>query len=69
MKDFEEKITQMFELLENLSERYKLGDYDTKQSLHRKLEFELIIDNKKELVVKENKLFSDINMLKCNDGQ
>ena len=58
----------MFELMESLSERYKLGDYDTKQSLHRKLEFELIIDNKKELVIRENKLFSDIKMLNCNDG-
>lgn len=68
IKEFEEKIKQMFELIENLSERYKIGNYDTKQDLHRQFEFELIIDNKKELVIKENKLFSDIKMLNFNNG-
>jgi hypothetical protein len=61
-------MKEMFELLENLSERYKLGNYDTKQTLHRKIEFELFINSKKELAIKENKLFSSIKMLSFNDG-
>jgi hypothetical protein len=37
----------MFELIENLSERYKVGSYDEKQDLHKKLELELIVESKK----------------------
>lgn len=34
----------------------------------QKKEFKLFINNKKELVIQENKLFSDIKMLNFNDG-
>jgi hypothetical protein len=50
-------MREMFELIENLSERYKFGNHETKYDILQKTEFELFIDNKKELVIKVNKLF------------
>ena len=58
----------MFELLENLSERYKLGNSEFKTDIHRKLEFELFINTKKELTVEDSKLFSALKRLNLNDG-
>lgn len=58
----------MFELLENLSKRYKYGNPKEKISLLQKLQFELFINDKKELVIKENKLFSEIHSLDLFDG-
>ncbi len=68
IEDMEKKLREMFELIENLSERYKLGNHETKYDILQKTEFELFINNKKELVIQENKLFSDIKMLNFNDG-
>ena len=66
--DLEKKLREMFELLENLSERYKLGNSEFKTDIHRKLEFELFINTKKELTVEDSKLFSALKRLNLNDG-
>ncbi len=62
------KLREIFELIENLSESYKLGNHETKYGILQKIEFELFRDNKKELVIKKNKLSFDIKMLNFNDG-
>lgn len=66
--DFETKAKEMFELLENLSKRYKLGSHEEKQIIHRKLQFELFVNHKKELTVEESKPFKMLRNLNCNDG-
>ncbi len=58
-----ERITEMFELVQNLSETYKQGDYSKKVSILRKVEFELSINNKKELTIEESKPLKALKML------
>ena len=36
-------MREMFELIENLSERYKLGNHETKYDILQKTEFELFV--------------------------
>ncbi len=55
-----ELIEDMCEIVTNLQESYKNWDSAKKWKIIRALQCELIISNKKELVIKENKLFETI---------
>ena len=61
-------MREMFELVENLSESYKQGNPEIKHSLHRKLEIELSINDKKELTIGDSKLFVALKALNFNVG-
>jgi DNA invertase Pin-like site-specific DNA recombinase len=63
IEDSTKKITEMFELLENLSESYKQGNYEKKISILQQVEFELFINNKKELTIEESKPLKALKML------
>jgi hypothetical protein len=63
-----ERLTEMFELVQNLSESYKQGDHSKKVSILRKVEFELFINNKKELTVEESKPLKALKTLNLCDG-
>lgn len=58
----------MFELIESLSERYEMGNSSEKAIIHAKIEIELFINTKKELVIQENKLFSEIKNMDFSFG-
>ena len=66
--DLEKNITELFELLRNLSETYKSGDTERKQYIHRKFQFELSVNNKKELTIKESKLLEALKSIDFNNG-
>ncbi len=66
--NFTKKITEMFELVENLSENYKQGNHNKKISLLQKVEFELFVNNKKELTVEESKPLKALKTLNLNVG-
>lgn len=53
-------IEDMCEIVENLEESYKNADNAKKWKIIQALQCELIINNKKELVIKENKLLETI---------
>lgn len=58
-----EIIENLCELVENLSGSYKNGNDAKKWKIIRAMQCELILNNKKELVIKENKLFEIIKSL------
>ena len=60
LEEFHMRMKEMFELVDCLSERYKQGNDELRLEILKKCEFELFVDTKKELTIKENKLFSDI---------
>ncbi len=66
--DFDTRLSEMFELLKSLSERFKRGNDSEKSSLLRECEFELFVNDKKELTIKESKLLTTIRHLKFTDG-
>lgn len=66
--DIEKRIWEMFELIESLSERYEMGNSSEKAIIHAKIEIELFINTKKELVIQENKLFSEIKNIDFSFG-
>ena len=68
VEDFEKRMREMFELVENLSESYKHGNLEIKHSLHRKLEIELSINDKKELTIADSRLFIALKALNFNCG-
>lgn len=55
-------IENLCELVENLSTSYKTWNNEKKWKIIRAMQCELIINNKKELVIKENKLFETIRL-------
>lgn len=55
-------IEDLCELVESLSESYKTWNDDKKWKIIRSMQCELFLDNKKELVIKENKLFEIIKL-------
>lgn len=55
-------IENLCELVENLSDSYKTWNDEKKWKIIRAMQCELIINNKKELVIKENKLFETIRL-------
>ena len=67
-KNYEHLIHEKFELLNSLSERYEQGNPHQKSQFLKKYQFELFVTTKKELIIKENKLFSQIISLNLNDG-
>ena len=62
-----EIIENLCELVENLSGSYKSGNDAKKWKIIRTMQCEFIINNKKELVIKENKLFEIIKSLNFQD--
>ena len=62
-----EIIENLCELVENLSGSYKNGNDAKKWKIIRAMQCELILNNKKELVIKENKLFEIIKSLNFQD--
>ena len=56
-------IEDLCELVENLSGSYKNGNEEKKGKIIRAMQCELILDNKKQLAIKENKLFENIKSL------
>ena len=66
--EFTKKIREMFELAQNLSETYKQGDHGRKLHILQKLEFELFVNNKKELTIEESKLLKALEILNYTLG-
>lgn len=62
-----EDIEDFLELSKNLSESYKNSDKLKKAKIIRLICLELILDNKKQLTIKENKLFEIIKSFNCNE--
>ena len=65
-ENVEKNILDYCELIENLSETYIKWNKETKWRIIRAMNCELVINKKKELVIKENKLFNlikNINLL------
>ena len=62
-----EIIENLCELVENLSGSYKEWNDEKKWRIIRAMQCELIINNKKELTIKENKLFEIIKSLNFQD--
>lgn len=60
-------IEDMCEIVENLQESYRNGDNAKKWKIIKALQCELIIDNKKELTIKENKLLETIRLFNNNE--
>ena len=58
-----EIIENLCELVENLSSSYKNWDDAKKWKIIRAIQCELILNNKKELTIKESKLFEIIKSL------
>ena len=61
-------IEDLCELVENLSGSYKNGNEEKKGKIIRAMQCELILDNKKQLAIKENKLFENIKSLNLYFG-
>lgn len=65
-KNIIENIEEFLELSKNLSTSYKTWDKAKKAKIIKTICLELILDNKKQLTIKENKLFETIKSLNCN---
>lgn len=66
--NFDEKVQIMFELLKSPYESYNLADYETKTNIIKNYLFELFIDNKKDLVIKETPLFKGLKYINFSFG-
>ncbi len=66
-KNIIENIEEFLELSKDLAGSYKNWNKRKKAKIIRLVCLELILDNKKELTIKENKLFENIKMCNIND--
>lgn len=62
-----EIIENLCELVENLSSKYKQWDDEKKGKIIRAMQCKLILDSKKQLTIKDNKLFEMIKSLNFHD--
>ena len=60
-------IEDLCELVENLSSSYKKWNKEKKGKIIRAMQCELILNAKKELTIKENKLFEIIKSLNIHN--